>query len=120
GLPAADDHEAGAGHRVQRLDPAALDRRQPGELVQAHRPVVALRGRGGDEIDPGRGNDQPGEVAGKGHRAALRRRNPIKCMPKWISIPPATIAHEKYGSSQPGLRTTCKTVPSSPGKNPDW
>src|SRR5205814_2255595 len=43
--------------------------------------------------------------------AALSFRKVTRYMPKCSSRPSITSPHEMYGNSQPGLRTTCRTVP---------
>src|SRR5262249_17900636 len=115
GLAAADDGEAGAGQGVDGFDAAVVQHREPAELVQVHG-AAALRRRKdhGEQVKAGPEHGDPRHVAREVvHCANLRRRKPTRWRPKCTSMPTATMAQEKYGMSQPGLSTTCRTVPFS-------
>src|SRR5207302_7772964 len=121
GLAIADDHQSGSGHGVDRLDAAAVHDRDLAELMQPHFPGAIFRRRHGhNQVEDSRSGGEPGHETRKAaHQANLRRRNPASRRLKWINMPAETRAQEMYGISQPGLRTTCRTVPRSFRKNPD-
>src|SRR5208283_1186561 len=114
------DHEQGAArHGVEWLDPALGEHGKVGERLHGGR--LGL-GHGKEARE---GAHRGGEDDEHGHRAAhaaslLLLANPARWIRNWITSPRVIAEHAMYGTSQLGLRTTCRTVVWSLFSNPAW
>src|SRR5205085_219650 len=106
----------GAGGGGDRLGPAAIVDRQLAELEQVHPARRVVRRRGGQaqvaEREDGDDDGQDEASVAIVHDITFFRRNPTRLIPKCTARPRMTIVQAIYGSSQPGLRTTWRIVPS--------